>query len=57
MLMSDESGSLHVTLTSRSSTAPAAAATRSGFSANFSFVTSTLQLWNSLPIQLLKLAA
>jgi len=38
MLMSGQSGSLHVTLTSRSSTA-AAAATRSGFSANFSFVT------------------
>jgi len=43
--MSGASGSLHVTLTSRSSPPPAAAAAaaagRTGFTANFSFVTGT----------------
>jgi len=55
MLMSGASGSLHVTLTSRSTSAAAAeASTRHGFSANFSFVTGTYNAnycgWNRIPV-------
>jgi len=53
-LMSGDSGSLHVTLTSHSPTAAAAAATRTGFTANYSFVTGkTPKISLLLPLPLL----